>query len=191
MLVGPVREGAQFRFRIHFENLSPAELNLLVYTLRPSVQSRYKLGLGRPLGLGTVRLDPSQEAIAVDFTRRYQPGSINEHLETHLIRVAPQPHAAVLTGLAPGAPSLDALIARCYPGVCYPRVERVGDHGTGQPANGESKLYEWFVANHTGSGSNDNPPINPPCEVPLSRAGDRLEPLPIYKYTVPLGGGDE
>lgn len=47
-----------FWFHIDFDNLSPAELTLLLAALRPADAFRHKLGLGKSLGLGSVRIDP-------------------------------------------------------------------------------------------------------------------------------------
>ncbi len=55
--VRPVAQGAAFWFHVDFENLTDAELALLLFTLRPLGPFRHKLGMGKPLGLGTVRID--------------------------------------------------------------------------------------------------------------------------------------
>jgi CRISPR-associated protein (TIGR03986 family) len=60
-LIKPVRAGVSFSFRIYFENLSNEELGALCWTLHPlgDAQKTYchQLGMGKPLGLGTVTLD--------------------------------------------------------------------------------------------------------------------------------------
>lgn len=55
--VTPVREGCSFRFHIDFENLSSLELGLLVYSLTPTDDFHHKIGMGKALGLGTVKID--------------------------------------------------------------------------------------------------------------------------------------
>src|SRR5579883_422480 len=56
----PLRLGVTFSFRIHFENLSKAELGALCWTLHPHGEAgrRYchHLGMGKPLGMGAVEL---------------------------------------------------------------------------------------------------------------------------------------
>lgn len=47
----------EFWFHLDFDNLTEMELGCLIYALRPTDQFRHKLGLGKPLGLGTVRID--------------------------------------------------------------------------------------------------------------------------------------
>ena len=56
--VTPLRRGSAFVFHVDFHNLSREELSLLLYALRPGGDFRHKLGMGKPLGLGTVRIDP-------------------------------------------------------------------------------------------------------------------------------------
>ncbi len=52
----PMLNGQRLYFHVDFENLAPAELTLLEYALAPSPQFRHRVGLGRPLGLGSVVL---------------------------------------------------------------------------------------------------------------------------------------
>ena len=47
-----------FYFHVDFDNLSRLELGLLCYAIRPEASFAHKLGLGKPLGLGSVRIDP-------------------------------------------------------------------------------------------------------------------------------------
>jgi CRISPR-associated protein (TIGR03986 family) len=63
----PVKSGVQFTFRVYFENLSDEELGALCWTLHPlgdeAVMSDpakgycHSLGMGKPLGMGAVKLD--------------------------------------------------------------------------------------------------------------------------------------
>ena len=59
----PVKNGVRFRFRIQFENLSSEELGALLWvlTLSKGVNGKYRLsiGMGKPLGMGAIRLQPS------------------------------------------------------------------------------------------------------------------------------------
>ncbi len=58
-IVTPLRSGLIFYFHIDFFNLSSQELGLLCYALRPTQSFRHKLGMGKALGLGRVRIDPA------------------------------------------------------------------------------------------------------------------------------------
>jgi hypothetical protein len=64
--VKPVRPHTGFYFHVDFDNLTERELGLLCYSLQPTPDYRHKLGMGKPLGLGTVRIDP----IAMLFVSR-------------------------------------------------------------------------------------------------------------------------
>ncbi|MBX3016109.1 MAG: TIGR03986 family CRISPR-associated RAMP protein, partial [Caldilineaceae bacterium] len=61
--IRPVNKGVQFSFRIYFENLLPIELGALLWALALPAQDeekryRHKLGMGKPLGMGSVRITP-------------------------------------------------------------------------------------------------------------------------------------
>lgn len=75
MKVKPVKGGAVFYFHIDFSNLSTAELAALIFAVRPYLEYWHKLGLGKPLGLGTVRLDPVG-LFLVDRANRYSADGV-------------------------------------------------------------------------------------------------------------------
>jgi CRISPR-associated protein (TIGR03986 family) len=56
--IRPFSAGLSFYFHIDFDNLSRAELGLLRYALRPTADYRHKIGMGKPIGLGKIRIDP-------------------------------------------------------------------------------------------------------------------------------------
>jgi len=183
MKVGPIKVGAQFRFRIEFENLNAEDLGQLMTALRPAPRVRYKLGLGRPLGLGTVRLDPSRVAKVINFATRYDPENVTQKLADHLS----DRDLAVLPNLAD--PAFLALTGKQYSGVEYPKVERSALwHGV-EPADGESELFQWFVANDSGSGSDEKPPRNVAQLIAMTalEGRDVVEALRVLDYTPPAG----
>lgn len=57
MRVQPMAANQMFYFHVDFDNLSCAELSLLLASLRPGEHYRHRLGLGKSLGLGSVRID--------------------------------------------------------------------------------------------------------------------------------------
>jgi CRISPR-associated protein (TIGR03986 family) len=61
--VRPIRPDIPFLFAVEFENLSDEELGLLLSALHPASDSRHRLGIGKPLGLGSVTIDI--EAVAL------------------------------------------------------------------------------------------------------------------------------
>lgn len=58
----PVRKGVDFLFRIYFENLLDHELGALLWVLtlpgEAGEEYRHKLGMGKPLGMGSVKIVP-------------------------------------------------------------------------------------------------------------------------------------
>lgn len=72
-----------FYFHIDFENLSKAELGLLLTALNPAPEFIHRLGLGKPLGLGMVKLDIVGVFI-IDKVQRYSV----QGLETHRYKTA-------------------------------------------------------------------------------------------------------
>lgn len=73
--VQPLRHGRIFYFHIDFENLSQRELGLLCYAVRPADNFRHKIGMGKPLGLGKVRLDPVG-LFSINRKKRYEQTSL-------------------------------------------------------------------------------------------------------------------
>jgi len=58
-LITPLKPPAKFKGRIRFENLSPVELGALFFALDLPTECCHKIGMGKPLGLGSVRLTPT------------------------------------------------------------------------------------------------------------------------------------
>ena len=56
--IKPLRAGVKFRFRIFFENLSDIELGALLWVLDLPEGCCHSLGMGKPLGMGAVRITP-------------------------------------------------------------------------------------------------------------------------------------
>lgn len=69
--ISPLRVGQVFKFHIDFENISKAELGLLQASLQPSNGYLHKLGMGKPLGMGSVELK-IERLLLVDRLARYQ-----------------------------------------------------------------------------------------------------------------------
>jgi CRISPR/Cas system CSM-associated protein Csm3 (group 7 of RAMP superfamily) len=71
-----------FEFAVNYTNLTPKEYNLLVFSLVLTQDMRHKIGGGKPLGLGTVKIEII-EARQVERAARYQQfGAINQVLTT-------------------------------------------------------------------------------------------------------------
>ncbi|MGB3240225.1 MAG: TIGR03986 family CRISPR-associated RAMP protein [Geitlerinemataceae cyanobacterium] len=82
-LIKPIDSGIEFTFTIHFENLSKVELGALLWVLslssdksqtlgtgKPGEKYCFSLGMGKPLGMGAVKID--YELYLSDRISRYQ-----------------------------------------------------------------------------------------------------------------------
>jgi CRISPR-associated protein (TIGR03986 family) len=56
--IKPIKPGVSFQFTIHFENLSEVELGALLWVLDLAQNEQYRLslGMGKPLGMGAVKI---------------------------------------------------------------------------------------------------------------------------------------
>ncbi len=68
--IQPIKSGVSFCFHIDFDNLSRYELGMLLYALSPAPSFRHKIGMGKPLGLGTIHIEPL-EFQQLDRMKRY------------------------------------------------------------------------------------------------------------------------
>lgn len=61
--IRPVKPNVTFKFRIRFENLAAAEVGALAVSLNLPGTCAHKLGMGKPLGLGSVRIKADLQLI--------------------------------------------------------------------------------------------------------------------------------
>ncbi|PPT10422.1 DUF324 domain-containing protein [Geitlerinema sp. FC II] len=82
--IKPVKKGVTFEFTIYFENLSDVELGALIWVLDIAGNDNYrlKLGMGKPLGMGAVKIE--SKLYLSDRNRRYKHlfNSSNDNWET-------------------------------------------------------------------------------------------------------------
>jgi len=70
MIIKAIKAGASFSGRIRFENLSDVELGALLFILDLPDNCRHKIGMGKPLGLGSIKIEP--ELFISNRDRRYR-----------------------------------------------------------------------------------------------------------------------
>ncbi len=75
-LCSPLKSEQTFYFHIDFENLSAAELTLLYTAIQPDEHSQQRLGLGKPLGLGSVTI-LTEGVFFIDRKSRYGLDALN------------------------------------------------------------------------------------------------------------------
>ncbi len=137
--VSPIDAGQTFTFSIRFTNLSTSELELLCAALCPSDRFEHKIGMGRPIGLGSVKLDVESIEL-VDIGERYTTGM-------PCIRTAPDPANWPRRGmvkLRERHPDLhDALLQAGEP----QRIQAPVHYPQRAGADIEDRNYQWFVDN--------------------------------------------
>lgn len=57
--IKPIGAGATFTGRIRFENLSDVELGAIIFALKLKDNLCHKIGMGKPLGLGSIKITPT------------------------------------------------------------------------------------------------------------------------------------
>lgn len=73
--ITPVPAKTTFEFKIRFENLSDVELGALLWVLNLATRDgkhRFKLGMGKPLGFGSIAIDYSDTIFIDDRVARYR-----------------------------------------------------------------------------------------------------------------------
>lgn len=73
--VRPLKRGLYLFFHIDYYNLTADELGLLLYALEPDPGFHHKVGMGKPLGLGSVKIEVLG-VFPVDRQRRYTLGGL-------------------------------------------------------------------------------------------------------------------
>ncbi|HII78954.1 MAG TPA: TIGR03986 family CRISPR-associated RAMP protein [Methanosarcina sp.] len=72
--IKPIKSGVTFSFRIYFENLRDFELGALLWVLtlpgEKGKEYRHSLGMGKPFGMGTIKIEP--ELYECKRDERYQ-----------------------------------------------------------------------------------------------------------------------
>lgn len=69
-IIRPVKAGVTFVGRVRFENLTDVELGALLHALQLPSRCAHRLGMGKPLGLGSVRI--TAHLSLIDHVERYR-----------------------------------------------------------------------------------------------------------------------
>lgn len=190
--ITPIRDGLSFYFHIDFNNLNQNELLLLCYAIAPDSGFMHKIGMGKPIGLGSVKIHPEglfivdrKERYSVEgfCGNRYHQAWKSEDVKWPSDRYASElassdskqmESVATLAKKNPVQPdikkAIELLGAIPSKDVHYPQV---------QGGNTEDKLFQWFVANDKGSGSNRN-------GNQIRAAEERLKPITKDSEGLPL-----
>lgn len=154
---GWIKPGVSFRFAIQVNNLSAVELGALLWLLELPEGHYHRLGGGKPLGFGSVRLTvnwaQSDLREGKDWQAAYctlaaveppAPGAARQCMQRF--------EEALVQAYGSKNPTFIAAFKRCAKGfedgnpIHYPRVRPEGQQGP-VPPNPKGEGFEWFVAN--------------------------------------------
>lgn len=179
--VKPVRAGTEFWFHVDFNNLTESELMLLKYALRPTQEFRHKLGMGKSLGLGRVRIDVVG-VFFVDRASRYSAeGFVSQRFSTAWIAPGESPKQWPTRY---GVERLEEM-KTCAIGTYVPdpdiatALQLLGNPSLAHPVHtptvnadpfAEEEAFAWFVANDRSE--------SPSCLQPIHHRMTTLPALP-------------
>lgn len=156
-VTGWIRVGSVFRFTLEVRNLSDVELGALLWLLTLPPEHVHRLGLGKPLGFGSVRLDLDDAATVLrtgTVWRKY-----HATFADRLPGANPEVNALVAAfeqasdACWPDRPHLNAFLATAKGDptipVHYPRVRLRGQTGP-VPPDPAGRQFAWFTANERG-----------------------------------------
>lgn len=150
-IIDPEGEGAEFTFRVEFENLAEVEIGALIWALTLGSQGHHRLGYGKPLGLGSAQIEITAVE-TLDPQARYNGFADSGYGSTEQWpRWIESFQDAAAERWGKPFPQLEsvadllALLKRAEPAlpVHYPYSP---EQGLGQ------KQFEWFVGNKHGRG---------------------------------------
>jgi CRISPR-associated protein (TIGR03986 family) len=171
----PVKPNAVFYFHVDFNNLSEVELALLLYALRPYdptdqqplADFRHKIGMGKPLGLGKIRIE-LLGLLGVDRRVRYSSdGFFKERYSQKWFAADEaasnwpgkyrQEKAAAASGSITAALNLQTICSKFTPNADIHRaIELIGNPNklraevhtpTIRNQDKEKETFQWFVQN--------------------------------------------
>jgi CRISPR-associated protein (TIGR03986 family) len=195
-LVSPLPSGLEFDFRIRFDNLSPLELGSLVAAVRPFPDFHHKLGMGKPLGLGSISLQ-MLECRLVNRQRRYTLNGLGLNRDLAAKPEGPAGLANFAIGqVPPGIRNALRLLGQVpapdHP-VEIPTVAPLPPQWVQQNPeldhHREKNTYRWFMANDVGvsekhQGAKKKIDAQRKCLQPIGDAR-ALPTLERYQWTDP------
>jgi CRISPR-associated protein (TIGR03986 family) len=156
-VTGWVRPGGVFRFELDVVNVSDLELGALLWLLTRPKDHHHRLGLGKPLGFGSVRVELDHARTSVAKGTRWrgfyatfgdEPG--DSQLDVDGLVSA---FEAAVEAVWPGAPQLNAFRAAAVGDqatpVHYPRTRPAAfTAGAPVPPDPQGRSFAWFTENN-------------------------------------------
>lgn len=143
--ITPIQPKTQFEFHVDFDNLNEWELGLLCYVLKPLATYRHKLGMGKPIGLGSVNI-AIEKLELIDRYQRYAKDGLNAKRynvaeNPDLIEILHKQFRTAMDSDIRQALELLGNPDNVKAPVHYPQVRR---------EDIEVETYQWFVNNDKG-----------------------------------------
>ncbi len=178
--IEPIPRGTELFFDITFDNLSREEFGLLLYGLSPDDDFQHKIGMGKALGLGSIKVS-IEDVCLVDREARYASvdslAEPRERVDSAWVGALNE-----FRGVVPG-PVKNALRLLGQPPKDDWKVLQPVLEGQHEGMALEKETFRWFVANDNQDGWKDR---NAGIEVPQMR--QFLEPLDTAKALPALEG---
>ncbi|MDY6876465.1 MAG: TIGR03986 family CRISPR-associated RAMP protein [Chloroflexota bacterium] len=142
---GVLDNGAIFKFDLEFENLHPLELGALLWSLKLGENMHHRLGYGKPLGFGSVKIEIT-DLRTLEPTERYGPSfgdGWHERKEDKDLWIAMFIRAMrSLYGEA-----FDDVLKEMHALLSEPPLEAIHYPRTTNVPTEEGENFKWFVGN--------------------------------------------
>ena len=171
----PAKGNSTFAFKVYFDKISENELNQLLWVLtlgenNPEGNQLHKLGAGRPVGFGSVKITVNENGIV---KRNLAPGSYSISRESY----TEKPYSDIMLDKKAADQLLVITNTKLFVGdnvkvtVSYPIADsktKSDDHDAG---------YQWFMNNRTKKGFYQILPVLPDKS---DNARNALQMKPMY-----------
>lgn len=177
--VRPLQKEISFTFKIYFDSISENELKNLCYVLSPSENRCHKLGMGKPLGLGSIKIDAPKIKVR---KLSLQKGKIEHAIEEFSVPNFPSEteKIAEMLGCSPNVLEKFLMMTdweKAPQKISYPQAT---NHKEREPAKTGTHL--WFVGNkQIPPGTGVSPVIHATLPEIKDEVEERSEKLVKYK----------
>ena len=171
--VRPWAKGSTWRFEIRFDNLNPDELGMLLYALAPANEFRHKIGMGKPLGLGSIQIGVEHVRLVNRAARysaegwekpRFEAEEFNWKTVRDTFREGMNSEIRAAIEELGNPAKLNERTPITYPTVLGP--------------NGDADLYRWFVSNDQQRETSRKLALQPVAVTTGNVTETKIDPLP-------------
>jgi CRISPR-associated protein (TIGR03986 family) len=207
--VQPVCAGSIFYFHIDFDNLSKTDLGMLLFALEPTPNFRHKIGMGKSIGLGTVKIE-MVGYYEIDRQARYTSMGIidgnryGKYFEKDKNNWPEDYQSLTGTHLVNSLDNIRNEFVKSeqtqnkIDDDIFNALSLIGDHDyhrvqtpgiNQQNANNEEETFKWFVMNDRGKdGNDDKKTVVQQFLEPLGKNSKQIEPLKKHPYYTKQNG---